>query len=132
MKAVGYMLNLSERSERRFISRVLLEESQDMDQAQRRIMSSRGFSDGKMYNERKYSIQETELVYEHLPEHRFVDMSFRNTSSGKIRKKSHPIHNRVLYGFANNIVRRLTVGYTTVVKKMMMEELAAELNNNRS
>ncbi|MDC7994475.1 hypothetical protein [Altibacter sp. HG106] len=130
MIVVDYMLSLSDRSERRFISRVLLEESQDMDQAQRRIMSSRGFGDGKMYNDRKYSVQDTELVYEHLPEHRFTDMSTRNTGTGKRRKKSHPIHNKVMYGFANNVVRRLNVGYTTAVKKMMMDELAAELREN--
>jgi len=54
-----------------------------------------------------------------LAKHRFIDMKRRRTRDGVIKKKNYPIHNRILWGHANNVVRRITFGFTEDVKAKM-------------
>jgi len=54
-------------------------------------------------------------------------MKTRETSKGKLRKKRHAIHNKIIYGHLNNIAREVSVGYTDAV----IEELKNWSNNLR-
>lgn len=105
----------------RFIKRELQEEGSDMKQAQTSLMSRRGFKSSEFFTDRSISVDDTALRFDHLAKHRFVDMRRRNTKTGSIKKKNHPIHNRILYGHANNIVKRLSFGYTEAVKQEMQD-----------
>jgi len=103
--------------ERRFIRTVLREEGQDIYREQTRKMST--FKSRELFTSRKIDATDTVLSYEHLAKHRFIDMKRRRTAKGIINKKNYPIHNRILYGFANNIVRRLSFGFTEATREIM-------------
>jgi hypothetical protein len=110
--------NLSDQIlEGRFIRRVMQDSSKDIDQAQRKYMSSRGFENEDWYSGRGFTVTENGLDYTHLKKHRFVDMKTRNTKKGKQRKKAHPIHNRIIWGHYNNIIKELHFGFTNAVKE---------------
>lgn len=111
-----------------FIKNQLQEVAAEIDSAQTSLMASRGFNSSDFYNNREFSATVNALHYTHLAKHRFVDMRTRNTASGKIKKKNHAIHNRILFGHFNNIIKRLSFGYTQAVKDEM-KSLAANLKN---
>ena len=121
------MKNNNDLLEQRFISRILLEEGQNMKQAQTKLMSQQGFRSRALLNNRTFTESNNKLTYSHLKVHRFVDMSTRTTKTGKKRKIAHPIHNRILYGHANNIVRRMSFEYTSQMKAMLMAELPVDI-----
>ncbi|MBW3519495.1 hypothetical protein [Flavobacterium sp. NKUCC04_CG] len=102
----------------RFIQRVFSETAVDIEKAQNQLMSERGFSNSD-WGDRRFLVSDSALVYQHLGKHRFVDMRTRNTAQGKITKKSHPIHNKIIYGHYGNIVRELGFGYTDAVREEM-------------
>jgi hypothetical protein len=102
--------------ERRFIRRVLQDTSKDIDKAQHSYMSSRGFEQNDWFSGRGFVVTETELGYTHLKKHRFNDMKFRTSKKGKTRRKSHPIHNRIIWGQYNNVIKELHFGFTNAVK----------------
>lgn len=109
--------NLSDQIlERRFIRRVLHDSSKDIDKAQRSYMSGRGFEQNDWYSGRSFQVTENELGYTHLKKHRFVDMKIRTSKKGKNRKKSHPVHNKIIWGNYNNIIKELHFGFTNAVK----------------
>ncbi len=109
MSLIDKRENLSDQIlERRFISKVLQGTSKDIDQAQRKYISGRGFENNDWKNT---------LGYTHLKKHRFVDMKTRNTKTGNKRKKSHPIHNRIIWGHYNNVIKELHFGFTNAVKE---------------
>jgi hypothetical protein len=103
--------------EKRFITRVLKDSGKDIDQAQRKVMSSRGFENDDWFNDRSFTATSSQLDYSHLKKHRFVDMKFRNGKEGRKRKKNHPIHNRIIWGHYNNIIKELHFGFTNAVKE---------------
>ena len=105
--------------EKRFIAQVLQEESQEIIEAQDKIFSRFNSSDWK--NNRSFDVKGTTLEVTHLPKHRFVDMKTRNTRAGKIKKRNYPVHNSIMYGHANNIVRGISFGFTEQVKADMKE-----------
>ena len=105
--------------EKRFIGLILKEESQELNQAQIRIMNSRNFSNPKFFNNRGFQVvDDHKLQYTHPIELRFIDMKKRN---GK-KKISHPVHNRPLYGMINNILRRLQFEFTDKLKKTLLND----------
>lgn len=106
----------------RFISRILREEAANMDQAQKKVMSSAGFQSRKMTTGRSFLVKDNQLIYTHRPEHRFVDMSTRKTKLGTVKKIAHPIHNKILWGYANNIVQRIGFEFTQETKEMLLKE----------
>ncbi len=114
-----------------FVRRELQEEAQDIKADQTSLMQRRGFKTSNFYSKRTMSVDDTALRYDHLAKHRFVDMRRRNTLSGSKKKKSHPIHNRILYGHANNIVKRLSFGYTSAVIEEM-KLLEKQLNPTKN
>ncbi|WZL88324.1 hypothetical protein VS868_12025 [Salinimicrobium sp. 3283s] len=108
----------------RFVEEQLREEATDIKAAQTSLMSRRGFRSADWYDKRTFTISGNQMDYDHMPRHRFVDMKTRNTKSqGKIRKKSHPNHNRIFYGHANNLIKRLHFGYTEAVKEQLSRDL---------
>ncbi|MBO2546122.1 hypothetical protein J0871_17025 [Salegentibacter sp. BDJ18] len=108
----------------RFTTQVLKEESENMDQAQESLMARRGFRSQEFYNDRSYQVNSNTLEYTHLGRHRFVDMRTRDSKDGKKRKKSHPIHNRILFGHANNIIKQLHFGFTNAVKEKLAKDFS--------
>ena len=106
----------------KFISQILHEEGMEIEQAQRLKMVSSGFTSPELLNDRNFSTNDTELQIQHLARHRFIDMKSRNTKSGRIKKKGYPIHNKILFGHANNIVRRLSFGYTEATKELLLKD----------
>jgi hypothetical protein len=110
--------NLSDQIlEGRFIRRVLQDTSKDIDRAQRKLISGRGFENSDWNTDRGFTITTDTLEYSHLKKHRFVDMKTRVSSKGKKSKKSHPIHNRVIWGHYNNVIKELHFGFTNAVKE---------------
>lgn len=105
--------------ERRYIRLVLREEGDAILKEQNRKMSRSGFKSRELFSERAIDATDTILSYEHLAKHRFIDMRRRRTQEGVVKKKNYPIHNRILYGFANNIVRRLSFGFTESTRELM-------------
>lgn len=110
--------NLSDQIlEGRFIRRVLQDTAKDIDQAQRSYISGRGFENSDWNTDRGFTVNQNELGYTHLKKHRFVDMKTRTSKSGKNRKKSHPIHNRIIWGHYNNVIKELHFGFTNAIKE---------------
>ena len=105
--------------EKRYIRTVLREEGQDILREQTRKMSRAGFKSRELFADRKIDATDTVVSYEHLKRHRFIDMKRRRTPTGVIPKKNYPIHNRILYGYANNIVRRISFGFTEGTREIM-------------
>ena len=110
--------NLSDQIlEGRFIRRVLQDTSKDIDQAQTAYISGRGFENNDWNSGRSFTVNQNELGYTHLKKHRFVDMKTRSSSQGKKRKKSHPIHNKIIWGHYNNVIKELHFGFTHAIKE---------------
>lgn len=114
--------NNEELLQQRFIARILKEEGQNIAQAQAELMTSKGFTNPDWFSKRSFDVSNTVLRYEHLKKHRYIDMRHRETKNGRIVKKSYPIHNRILFGHANNIVFRLSVEYTQRMKQMLARD----------
>lgn len=108
---------LNEILEGRFIKRVLTEEAQNIDSAQVKYMAGAGFEDAGWFSGRSFDVSESALAYAQQLRHRFVDMRTRNSKKGKVRKKAHPVYNKIIYGHYNNIVRQLKFGFTDAVKE---------------
>ena len=110
--------NLSDQIlEGRFIRRVLQDTSKDIDQAQRAYISGRGFENNDWNSKRGFTVTQNEMGYTHLKKHRFVDMKTRTSKKGKNRKKSHPIHNKIIWGHYNNVIKELHFGFTNAVQE---------------
>lgn len=108
----------------RFIRQQLEEESKEIDNAQQSLMSRRGFNQRDWFGKRSFQVTNNTMIYTHLPKHRFVDMRSRNTKTkGRINKKSHPVHNRIMFGHANDIIKRLHFGFTQSVKEQLSTEV---------
>ena len=105
--------------EKRFTRIVLREEGQEILRQQTRKMRGSGFKSRELFTSRKINVTDTVLSYEHLAKHRFIDMKRRRTVKGVITKKNYAIHNRILYGVANNIVRRISFGFTDSTRQIM-------------
>ena len=110
--------NLSDQIlEGRFIRRVLQDTSKEIDQAQRAYISGRGFENNDWNSKRGFTVTQNEMGYTHLKKHRFVDMKTRTSKKGKNRKKSHPIHNKIIWGHYNNVIKELHFGFTNAIKE---------------
>lgn len=111
---------LNDALEGRYIKKVFQEEGQEFIQDQDKKMRSRGFSSQDWSSGRSMTASETSLVYMHPFKMRAVDMRHHTTKDGKrYRRKAHPIHNRMLYGRANDIINKLRYGFTEAVKEEM-------------
>lgn len=99
----------------KFIRRVLNETAKEIDKSQSRTMS--GFR-STFWNNRRFNISSNQLSLQHDKRIRFLDMKNRIRRDGTSqRKKSRVVHNRIIYGKYNNLVRELSFGYTDAVKE---------------
>ncbi|WP_322970341.1 hypothetical protein [Faecalibacter sp. LW9] len=107
---------------KRFIQKVLNEQGSDMLKAQNDAMRNRGFTTGGFYDN-SINVQANTLQLDILKLHRFVDMSTRESSTGKHKKKSHPIYNRIVFGHLSNIVNDLSFGFSdTIIQELKQLE----------
>lgn len=111
--------NLEEVLKGRFAKQVFTEEGDDLKKEIRNKMRSRNFSSPDFFGEIRTIASEESLVYEHLLKHRFVDMKFHKYGKNRVKRKNHQIHNRMLYGKANNLIYRLSYGFTESVKEQL-------------
>jgi hypothetical protein len=110
--------NLSEQIlQGRFIRKTLRDVAVDIANAQQSVMSSRGFENNDWFSGRGFIVTENTLDHNHLKKQRFVDMKTRTSKNGTKRKKSHPIHNKIIWGHYNNIIKELHFGFTNAVKE---------------
>jgi hypothetical protein len=109
----------------RFIGKVLRQTADDLNRATFKKMKERGFKTNDFYSGRAFSVSGVELKYEHFAKHRFVDMRTRITDGVRKKKKSHPIHNRIVWGHYNNVIRELAYGFTEEIKNEL-----SKLNSN--
>lgn len=101
---------------KRYITEVLREEGQEMDKAMLKKMAS--FTP-ETIGKRTFTVNNNTLGYLHAKRLRFIDMKTRQTKKGKKKKKSYPIHNRPIFGVANNIIKRLSFGFTEATKEKL-------------
>jgi hypothetical protein len=101
----------------KFIKRVFEDSIKDIDKAQVAYMGAHNFVNENWYSGRSFIASDTALDYTQMLRHRFVDMKTRNSKKGKLRKKAHPIHNKIIYGHYNNIIKELAYGFTEAAKE---------------
>lgn len=109
--------------EDRFIQKILSEEGHNIKQAQIDLMATRGFSSPELFSNLTTQVTGTTMVHTHDVRHRFIDMRTREVKGIKKKKKSHPIHNRILFGHMNNVVRRLSFEFTQDMKETIKKDL---------
>lgn len=103
----------------RFIKTVLDDQAREIKEAQTQYMTGKGFSQDKFFSKRRFETNEDQLTATFLKLHRFVDMKTRTTKDGVIRKKNHPIYNRIIFGHIPNIVRTLSFGFSDAIIEEM-------------
>lgn len=104
----------------RFVEYILNKHAKLIDADIQGKMNAFGFH-SPLWKNRYFSVTKNVLSYTHLLQHRFVDMQTRQSKSGKIKKHSHAIHNRIMFGHAGEIVRELTFGFTQALKAQLMQ-----------
>lgn len=104
----------------RFAKRVFAETAVSMNKAVSSTMSKRGFESPE-WERRSFQTSDTALTYQHPVQTRFVDMRTRNSKSGKRKKKSHPVHNRIVFGHFSEVTREFAFGFTEAAKNELRE-----------
>lgn len=99
----------------KFIRTVLNDQAESFKKAQTKIMSERGFKTQKFFSNRRFLVDDEKMTGEFMKLHRFVDMRRRQTKEGSVKKKFHPIYNRIVFGHIPNIVRQLSYGFSDAV-----------------
>lgn len=101
-------------AEGRFIKMTLENEGKEINQAIDSVVN--GFNSAFWKNKSFKVVGGNSLEYRHQKQHRWLDMKYRESASkGKIRKKRRIIHNKIIYGHLNNIVKELSYGFTDAV-----------------
>jgi hypothetical protein len=97
-------------AEGQFITKTLKNQGKEIEIDIDKAMS--GFRTAAFFD-REFKVIDNKLEYRHKKINRFVDMRTRETKSkGKIRKKRHIVHNRIIYGHLNDIARELMYGFS--------------------
>lgn len=98
----------------RFVRRALATTANDIDKQVRQKVS--GFR-STFWNQRTFTVTDNVMYYEHMKQNRFLDMRTRERKDGSKRKKKNRIvHNRIVFGNYNRLVRELAYGFTEAVK----------------
>ena len=104
-----------------FIENTLKNHAQEIDNEIRKRQTGAGFQ-SSFWKKRNFTTKANEMVYTHLKQHRYIDMRTRRNESGIINQKKHyPHHNKVLYGYANNLIRELAYGFVASIKEEMQQ-----------
>lgn len=123
-----YMANpLQNRNEsilqRRFIELTLNEAASDWEATNQRLFNKFNFKSGDIQASQSFVVNDNTLTYEHLIKTRFIDMK----RLGGVKKKSFPIHNKVILGYFYQIIKDLRVGYTEAVRSSLNQPINIEM-----
>ncbi len=110
----------------KYILQVLTDEGNNMVDAHKKSISSHVSSSGKLGAGIHMNVQQSgaggKLTIKHLARQRFLDMKTRVNSDGqKVRKRRFPIHNKIVFGFSNVLIRRVAFGFTEEVKQQLQK-----------
>lgn len=116
---MGILQDREKRSEEirqgRFIHSRLEETAKEINKLQQKAMS--GFK-SEFWNNRTFSVSGGKLVHQHHKAQRFLDMKSHTGKDGnRQRKKSRVVHNKIIWGKYNYLVRELAFGYSEAVKE---------------
>lgn len=107
-----------------FISRILREEAENIEAAKMRQVAK--FTASFRFASR-YNVRGGDMEMTHPKVLRFIDMKTREVKGIKKRKRAHPVHNRIIFGHANNVVRRVSFEFTSEMKEMLMKEFPVDI-----
>lgn len=115
---------MSNEIEKRYIRAKLKETADNIAQdSQKRMVGFRS----QFWNQRSFAVTDSVMTYNHLKQHRFVDMKTRKIDNTPKRKKSHAIHNKIVMGNYKDLTNQLAYGFTEEVKKKFRELQADNL-----
>ncbi|WP_422105592.1 hypothetical protein [Winogradskyella sp.] len=102
-----------------YIQRVLGQSAKDIIEAQNRVLSSANPKEKKnIIASRRYVVSGTQLNFTHSKQQRFIDM--RRVAGRK--RKSIPLHNKVIYKEFSNIIAQIKFGLTEDVQYLIANE----------
>ena len=122
---------ISPEKQREYIKDVLRDEGQSMLNEHRSRISQLLNSSGKLESAVQIDVKSSGeaggvLGIDHLKYQRFLDMKTRTDKKGVVRRKlPYPIHNKVVFGFLNNMIRRLAFCYRESIRNTL-NQLANE------
>lgn len=105
--------------EQKYIDRVLQEEGSNILHAQDRVISR--YNVARQVPEigrRRFTVSNGKAEFTHPIRQRFIDMKYRRG----VKQRSIPIHNKIVYGHFNKVVRRMAFGFTDDIKEMIANE----------
>jgi len=123
------------RVKKEFVRRSLIEMGHDVTQAQiiaiHKLLQFRSghLSSSKTANAYDVSMSDNydgKLTLKHPIYERFLDMKRLKTRSGKVRRGSFPIHNRIVWGHMNELIYKLKYGFV----KDVINEIKTDLEIN--
>ena len=101
--------------EGRFVKHTLEEAGRKLLQAQGNAMTGMRSA---FWQNRSISVTDNVMKYQHLKQHRYLDMRTRAQADGtKTKKKSRVIHNKIVMGHYAGIVKELSFGFTDAIKQ---------------
>lgn len=108
----------------RFLQNVMEEEGADMVKAHQKAISDllnedTGLTRSSVRQIVRAQSHTATLEVSHLKRQRFLDMKTRNTKDGRKRKRAYRIHNRIIFGHLNNIIQKLSYGFTDAVREQL-------------
>lgn len=109
--------------ERRYISNTLKETGDFIESSQDRLFSRFNFKSSDISEKRSLTVTNNKLTLLHLAKTRFIDMKRINGRT----KKRYPIHNNIVMGYYNGLIRKLHFGFTQEVKAIIAQELKIEI-----
>lgn len=108
--------------ERRYISNTLEETGDFIDTSQQRLFNNFNFNSNDIRSKRSFIVTNDTLEFTHLLKERFIDMKRLNGRD----KKRYPIHNTVVIGYYNRLIRKLHFGLTQDVRASIANQLNIE------
>lgn len=115
--------------ERKFVKKVLQEEGGNLLDAHRQAINKRlNRHTGNTLGALRMQVSSTtnsagQLEMQHLKRQRFLDMKTRQSPKGKTIKSNKRIHNAIIFGHLNNVIRQLSFGFTEAVREKLKRDL---------
>lgn len=121
--------------ERQFVRQVLTEEGKNLETEHKRAIArlldqhTGGTMGALDYSVLGTSNAQGVLQVRHSKQQRFLDMKSRTNAQGiRRRKKAYPVHNRIIFGHLNNIIRQLQFGFTEAVQEKLKREITIPIS----
>lgn len=119
--------------ERKFVRQVLAEEGANLVQAHRKaIQSNLERHTGDTFSAVRHRVEHTGtaqgvLTVKHLKRQRFLDMKSLSRDGKPIKTRSYKVHNSIIFGHLNNVIRQLSFGFTEAVREKLKHDQTIEL-----